>query len=105
MTRARQYLTLSDATSRNLYGETIDCRNAVVLDEIPSSFLNHIKNESGGNFYQGYKKSTNEGKSMASTTDSIYSIGQVVKHAKFGMGTGVNYEGSGDSVRVQINYQ
>ena len=105
MTRAMQSLTLSHATSRNLYGETIYSRNSVFLDEIPSSFLNHIKNESGGNFYQGYKKSTNEGKSMASTSDSIYSIGQVVKHAKFGMGTVVNYEGSGDSMRVQINFQ
>ncbi|MDC3315333.1 UvrD-helicase domain-containing protein [Candidatus Thioglobus sp.] len=105
MTRAMQSLTLSHATSRNLYGETIYSRNSVFLDEIPSSFLNHIKNESGGNFYQGYKKSTNEGKSVASTSDSIYSIGQVVKHAKFGMGTVVNYEGSGDSMRVQINFQ
>ena len=105
MTRAMQSLTLSHATSRNLYGETIYSRNSVFLDEIPSSFLNHIKNESGGNFYQGYKKSTNEGKSMASTSDSIYSIGQAVKHAKFGMGTVVNYEGSGDSMRVQINFQ
>ena len=105
MTRAMQSLTLSHATSRNLYGETIYSRNSVFLDEIPSSFLNHIKNESDGNFYQEYKKSTNEGKSMASTSDSIYSIGQVVKHAKFGMGTVVNYEGSGDSMRVQINFQ
>jgi len=105
MTRAMQSLTLSHATSRNLYGETIYSRNSVFLDEIPSSFLNHIKNESGGNFYQGYVKSTNESKSMASTSDSIYSIGQVVKHAKFGMGTVVNYEGSGDSMRVQINFQ
>ena len=105
MTRAMQSLTLSHATSRNLYGETIYSRNSVFLDEIPSSFLNHIKNESGGNFYQGYQKSTNEGKSMASTSDSIYSIGQAVKHAKFGMGTVVNYEGSGDSMRVQINFQ
>jgi DNA helicase-2/ATP-dependent DNA helicase PcrA len=100
-----QSLTLSHATSRNLYGETIYSRNSVFLDEIPSSFLNHIKNESDGNFYQEYKKSTNEGKSMASTSDSIYSIGQAVKHAKFGMGTVVNYEGSGDSMRVQINFQ
>ena len=105
MTRAMQSLTLSHATSRNLYGETIYSRNSVFLDEIPSSFLNHIKNESDGNFYQEYKKSTNEGKSMASTSDSIYSIGQAVKHAKFGMGTVVNYEGSGDSMRVQINFQ
>ena len=45
------------------------------------------------------------GKVGVATNDSIYSIGQVVKHAKFGMGTILNYEGSGDSMRLQIKFQ
>jgi DNA helicase-2/ATP-dependent DNA helicase PcrA len=75
------------------------------LDEIPVNFLNYIKNESIGNNYHGYEKNTNISKKMVSTSDSIYSIGQVVKHAKFGLGTILNYEGSGDSMRLQINFQ
>ncbi len=105
MTRAMQSLTLSHATRRSLYGETIYSRNSMFLDEIPSSFLNYIKNESSGSSYQGYEKNTNVGKKMVTTSDSIYSIGHVVKHAKFGLGTIVNYEGSGDSMRLQINFQ
>ena len=42
---------------------------------------------------------------VSSKNSSIYSIGQVVKHAKFGLGTVVNYEGSGDSMRLQIKFQ
>ena len=105
MTRAMQSLTLSHATRRSLYGETIYSRNSMFLDEIPSSFLNYIKNESSGSSYQGYEKNTNVSKKMVATSDSIYSIGQVVKHAKFGLGTILNYEGSGDSMRLQINFQ
>ena len=105
MTRAMQSLTLSHATRRSLYGETIYSRNSMFLDEIPSSFLNYIKNESSGSSYQGYEKNTNVSKKMVATSDSIYSIGHVVKHAKFGLGTIVNYEGSGDSMRLQINFQ
>ena len=105
MTRAMQSLTLSHATRRSLYGETIYSRNSMFLDEIPSSFLNYIKNESSGSSYQGYEKNTNVSKKMVATSDSIYSIGHVVKHAKFGLGKIVNYEGSGDSMRLQINFQ
>ena len=105
MTRAMKSLTLSHATRRSLYGETIYSRNSMFLDEIPVNFLNYIKNESIGNNYHGYEKNTNISKKMVSTSDSIYSIGQVVKHAKFGLGTILNYEGSGDSMRLQIKFQ
>ena len=42
---------------------------------------------------------------LVATSDSIYEIGQVVIHAKFGHGTILNYEGSGDSMRLQIKFQ
>ena len=51
----------------------------------------------------GYKNNPND--NTKATSDSIYSIGQVVKHAKFGPGTIVNLEGSGDSMRLQIKFQ
>ena len=36
---------------------------------------------------------------------SKYAIGQLVSHAKFGIGTILNYEGSGDAMRLQIKFQ
>ena len=105
MTRAMKSLTLSYASRRFLHGQSFYSLSSRFLDEIPKSFLNYIKNESTENSYQGYEKNTNESNKMIATSDSIYSIGQVVKHAKFGLGTILNYEGSGDSMRLQINFQ
>jgi len=105
MTRAMQSLTLTYASRRFLHGQSFYSLNSRFLDEIPRSFLNYIKNPNSENTYGGYKKNTNYSKKMVSTTDSIYSIGQVVKHSKFGLGTIVNYEGSGDSMRLQIKFQ
>ena len=105
MTRAMQSLTLSYASRRFLHGQSFYSLNSRFLDEIPRSFLNYIKNPNSENTYGGYEKNTNARKKMVSTTDSIYSIGQVVKHSKFGLGTIVNYEGSGDSMRLQIKFQ
>ena len=42
---------------------------------------------------------------VSSSSDSKYAIGQLVSHAKFGIGTILNYEGSGDSMRLQIKFQ
>ena len=105
MTRAMKSLTLSYASRRFLHGQSFYSLSSRFLDEIPKSFLNYIKNENTENSYQGYEKNTNLSNKMVATSDSIYSIGQVVKHAKFGLGTVLNYEGSGDSMRLQINFQ
>jgi len=69
------------------------------------ALIKDIKNPNSESTHQGYKKNTNASKKMVATSDSIYSIGQVVKHSKFGLGTILNYEGSGDSMRLQINFQ
>ena len=105
MTRAMKSLTLSYASRRFLHGQSFYSLNSRFLDEIPRSFLNYIKNPNSENTYGGYEKNANNSKKIVSTTDSIYSIGQVVKHSKFGLGTIVNYEGSGDSMRLQIKFQ
>ena len=105
MTRAMKSLTLSYASRRFLHGQSFYSLSSRFLDEIPKSFLNYIKNENTENSYQGYEKNTNLSNKMVATSDSIYSIGQVVKHAKFGLGTILNYEGNGDSMRLQINFQ
>ncbi|MBT6634092.1 MAG: DNA helicase UvrD, partial [Gammaproteobacteria bacterium] len=104
-TRAMKSLTLTYASRRFINGQSFYSMQSRFLDEIPKSFLNYIKNPNSENTHQGYEKNTNISKKMVATSDSIYSIGQVVKHAKFGLGTILNYEGSGDSMRLQINFQ
>ena len=104
MTRAMKSLTLSHASRRFLHGQSFYSLSSRFLDEIPKSFLNYIKNEISENSYKEYEKNTNLSNKIVVTSDSIYAVGQVVKHAKFGLGTILNYEGSGDSMRLQINF-
>ena len=106
MTRAMQSLTLSYASRRFLYKDFIYAEYSRFLDEIPRNFLNYVKNpisDSVSNYFEEVKSTTQ--KIAASPKDSKYAIGQMVSHAKFGVGTVINYEGSGDSMRLQIKFQ
>ena len=106
MTRAMSSLTLSYASRRFIHGQSFYSMNSRFLDEIPRSFLNYIKNPNSDSVitsFEDVKKPPQ--KRVSSSTDSIYAIGQVVSHAKFGIGTILNYEGSGDSMRLQIKFQ
>ena len=106
MTRAMQSLTLSYASRRFIHGQSFYSLNSRFLDEIPRNFLNYIKNPNSGDDERFSENTGTFSKKMVSSkSSSIYSIGQVVKHAKFGLGTIVNYEGSGDSMRLQIKFQ
>ncbi|MCS5634827.1 MAG: ATP-binding domain-containing protein, partial [Candidatus Marinimicrobia bacterium] len=106
MTRAMNTLTLSYASKRFIHGHSFYSMPSRFLDEIPRSFLNYIENPNNESKTTSYKNTDTFSKKMVSSKNSsIYSIGQVVKHAKFGPGTIVNLEGSGDSMRLQIKFQ
>ena len=106
MTRAMSSLTLSYASRRFIHGQSFYSMNSRFLDEIPRSFLNYIKNPNSDSVITLFEDVKNPPqKRVSSSTDSIYAIGQVVSHAKFGIGTIMNYEGSGDSMRLQIKFQ
>ena len=105
MTRAMKTLSLTYASKRFIHGQTFYSLPSRFLEEIPRKYLNYIKNpntigshNSGMKYQQNYASITKKNKSG-------YSVGQVVKHAKFGLGTIVNYEGTGDSMRLQIKFK
>ena len=106
MTRAMSSLTLSYASRRFIHGQSFYSMNSRFLDEIPRNFLNYIKNPDSNSVITEFEDVKNPPQKMvSSSTDSKYAIGQVVSHAKFGQGTILNYEGSGDSMRLQIKFQ
>ena len=106
MTRAMSSLTLSYASRRFIYGQSIYSMQSRFLDEIPRNFLNYVKNSNSDSVVTSFEDAKNSPQKMvSSSTDSKYAIGQVVSHAKFGMGTILNYEGSGDSLRLQIKFK
>ena len=106
MTRAMSSLTLSYASRRFIHGQSFYSMHSRFLDEIPRNFLNYVKNpnsDSVSSYFEEVKSTTQ--KIATSPKDSKYAIGQMVSHAKFGVGTVINYEGSGDSMRLQIKFQ
>ena len=98
ITRAMKKLHLSCAHKRFLWGQTLMLPPSRFLSELPSKHLNIVyKNK---DVYQNKHFGNHTlNKSMP------YKIGDTVKHTKFGIGTVINCEGSGESTRVQINFK
>jgi len=102
MTRARKKLTLTHAIKRFIHGQSIYAYPSRFLSEIPDQHLNWI-NENQHSLQSQFSNSPV--KSIVPESTSQLAIGASVRHAKFGMGTVTNFEGSGDSQRVQVNFQ
>ncbi len=104
MTRAMKKLTLSFAIKRFLHGQSLYAYPSRFLDEIPSEYTNSVKQKFGAT-PQNYQKDDIFNQDIAPEGQGQLSIGVTVKHAKFGFGTVLNFEGDGDSARVQIKFK
>ncbi|SMN14830.1 ATP-dependent DNA helicase UvrD/PcrA [uncultured Candidatus Thioglobus sp.] len=104
MTRAMKKLSLSFAIKRFLHGQSIYAHPSRFLSEIPSKYLNQIKQKYGATS-KNYQKDDSFNQDIAPQANGELSIGRTVKHAKFGFGTVLNFEGNGDSARVQIKFK
>ena len=106
VTRARQRLYLSHAQSRMLHGQVRYGIPSRFLDEIPEGLLKRLNSKpmarSGGN----YNQSSNAKPMQQSSANSFYpfKIGQSVRHAKFGEGVVVTYEGNAENLVIKINF-
>ncbi|SFV77911.1 ATP-dependent DNA helicase UvrD/PcrA [hydrothermal vent metagenome] len=104
MTRAMKKLTLSFAVKRFLHGQSLYAYPSRFLDEIPPQYLNTIKQKYGAT-QQNYTEDDIFNQDIAPEGNGQLSVGATVKHAKFGFGTVLNFEGDGDSARVQIKFK
>ena len=102
VTRARQRLYLSHAQSRMLHGQVRYGIPSRFLDEIPEALLKRLNSKpvakpyaAGGN-YQAAAPST--------INNYPFKIGQSVRHAKFGEGVVVTYEGNAENLVIKINF-
>ena len=103
VTRARQRLYLSHAQSRMLHGQVRYGIPSRFLDEIPEVLLKRLNSKpiakpyaAGGN-YQAAKP-------VSQTNSYPFKIGQSVRHAKFGEGVVVTYEGNAENLVIKINF-
>ncbi|MDX1459754.1 MAG: DNA helicase II [Xanthomonadales bacterium] len=99
MTRAREQLYMTYAELRRMFGSESHSRPSRFLDEIPAEYLREIRPRAGtSNAWVSARPTAPAG------DDLPFRLGQNVRHRKFGEGTVVNFEGSGEHARVQVNF-
>jgi len=102
MTRAMKQLIITYAETRRVYGQDKYHTVSRFVREIPSDFIEEIRLRS--QVAQPVHNRFSKQVSHTSFTDSGFALGQRVAHAKFGEGTVLNYEGSGEHGRVQVHF-
>lgn len=105
MTRAKKKLFLSAAEYRNLYGKGRYCTRSRFISEIPDNLLHHVRPKVSISRPVTYQKSEQKNYyHREKINETGFSIGQRVSHTKFGEGYIINFEGAGESARVQVNF-
>ena len=102
ITRAMEKLYITHAESRRLHGSDTFNPPSRFLREIPKDLINEIRPRAQTNVPYN-RKDFKETKFEFEDEIGI-ALGQRVMHKKFGEGVVLNYEGSGDAARVQINF-
>ncbi|HCH51893.1 MAG TPA: DNA helicase II [Proteus sp.] len=101
LTRAMKKLTLTYAENRRLYGKEVSHRPSRFIGELPKECVEEVRLRATVSRPINHQRL---GTPIISN-DSGYSLGQRVKHPKFGAGTIINIEGSGEHCRLQIAFQ
>ncbi|MCY4217998.1 MAG: UvrD-helicase domain-containing protein [Gammaproteobacteria bacterium] len=103
ITRAKQQLYLCYSQSRNVFGKQMKCTPSRFLAELPMEILSGTEtlNIQQLDFHE---KSMNADPNISDDCGNILELGCSVLHKQFGEGTLIQFEGSGASTRVQINF-
>ena len=99
ITRAMQRLFISYAESRRIYGTESYQRPSRFLKEIPAELVQEIRLNA-----QVSRPVTSSSYNKPEPVDIPVQLGGRVMHPKFGEGVVLQYEGSGSSTRIQVNF-
>lgn len=113
ITRAMEQLYITFAQRRRLFGREEARRVSRFVREIPNDLLEEKSrrmNVQATSYSTNYPEANNEFvqhmfSEIGSDTGLGFSLGQRVKHAKFGIGTVVDFEGSGERARISVHFQ
>ncbi len=106
MTRAREHLCLSHAEVRRMYGSETHARPSRFLTEIPAELVREVRPRlQTQRPWTGRKAPQHTKSSTTIKQDWPFQLGASVSHRKFGYGTVISFEGSGEHTRVQVNFQ
>ena len=102
MTRARKMLCLCYAEVRRMHGQENYCRPSRFIDEMPAELIEEVRPSIGAS--RPYRPARPTGGLSMESPSAPFKLGQHVLHPKFGEGTVLAFEGSGDNVRVHVNF-
>ncbi|WP_447595248.1 DNA helicase II [Aquipseudomonas campi] len=108
ITRAMQHLVLSYAETRRLYGSETYNKVSRFVREVPPTLIQEVRlSNSVSRPYSGAgaSSSTSSMFANAEVPDTGFRLGQHVRHALFGDGVILNFEGSAAQARVQVNFE
>jgi DNA helicase-2/ATP-dependent DNA helicase PcrA len=112
MTRARRRLVLSYAYSRSWQGREREAGPSSFLDEIPDSHLRRLEPApplSYRSTYHRNRSGPDPGSTIATTGSGAgtggYRKGSRVRHPRYGTGTVIGLEGTGDDLKLTVYFE
>ncbi|MGX3020524.1 DNA helicase II [Ursidibacter sp. B-7004-1] len=104
ITRAKKKLTISYAESRRLYGKEERHLPSRFIAELPEEHIREVRLRGNINRPAHFFAKNSPKPTASVLEDSPWKMGQKVRHEKFGQGTIINVEGSGDQTRLQVAF-
>lgn len=105
MTRARKKLFLTYAESRRLHGNETYHTASRFIKEIPAELLQEVRMSAKVSRPVIAKTIANASSNLHVAGDTGFKLGQRVRHAKFGEGVILNYEGHSAHARIQVKFK
>jgi len=99
MTRARRQLVITWAERRRLHGQESYCLPSRFLREMPAELISEVRPR------VSVSRPVTAPSRSAFEEPAEFRLGGRVRHAKFGEGVVLNYEGQGAHARVQVNFE
>ncbi|MDV7211158.1 DNA helicase II [Azotobacter beijerinckii] len=105
ITRAMQRLVVTYAETRRLYGSETYNKISRFVRELPPALVREVRLSNSVSRPAATRPGHNPMFAGAAVPDTPFSLGQRVRHALFGEGTILNFEGAGAQARVQVNFE
>lgn len=110
ITRAMQHLYITYAQRRRLFGNEEARRISRFVREIPDHLIEEKSRRLNVNRHAYHQEISSEfvqhvASDLGSDTGLGFNLGQRVRHAKFGVGTVVDFEGQGERARVSVFFE
>ncbi len=105
ITRAEKQLMITYASRRRLHGQEFFPLPSRFIKEIPAECVEQVRLAGSANpAFSGYSDSEARFGLSSKQNETGFTIGEAVFHQKFGDGTVLATEGSGEHARIQVNF-